>query len=266
MTMLLRASVVAVLAAIASTAYADTGFVDRSVAVNGRTFWYQVYVPRDFTATRTWPVIVNLHGGGSHGDDGLIPTITGWAPLIRRDRRLVSAIVLFPQATPGRSWADRDMQDLVILQLERTIEEFQGDRSRLYLTGFSMGGAGTYRMACRWPDRFAAIIAVSGPVESGLGSPSPDAASRDREANPYTAATDPSAALAAAIRQIPIWVFHGDADRRVPVEQSRRIVAALKTASARVQYTEFPGLDHNDAGVKAFGDAATLSWLLSQHR
>ncbi len=80
------------------------------------------------------------------------------------------------------------------------------------------------------------------------------------------AAADPFAALAAGLRRIPVWVFHGDADRRVPVEQSRRIVAALKTVSARVQYTELPGVEHNDAGVKVFADAATLSWLLSQHR
>lgn len=92
------------------------------------------------------------------------------------------------------------------------------------------------------------------------------AAVRDRQANPYTAGGDPFAALAAGIRQIPTWVFHGDADRAVPVEQSRRIVAALATAAARVQYTECPGLGHNEAGAKAFDDAQTLSWLLSHHR
>ena len=171
---------------------------------------------------------------------------------IRRDRSKFPAIVLFPRAAPRRSWIDRDMQDLVMLQPEKTIEEFHGDRSRVYLTGFSIGGAGTYRMAHRWPNRFAALLVVAGPVESGVGTPAgSDTGARDREVNPYTTATDPFAALGAGLRAMPIWIFHGDADQTVPVEQSRRLAAALKKDNARVEYTEYPGVSHGDAAVKA---------------
>ena len=147
-----------------------------------------------------------------------------------------------------------------------TIEEFHGDRSRIYLTGFSMGGAGTYRMAHRWPERFAALLVVAGNVESGVGVPYPEVGMRDRQANPYTTASDPFAALATGIRSIPIWIFHGDADEAVPVEQARRVVAALKSVTARVEYTEYPGLGHGEAGAKALNATESISWLLAQHR
>ena len=154
-----------------------------------------------------------------------------------------------------------------MLQLDKTTEEFHGDRSRIYLTGFSMGGAGTYRMAHRWSERFAALLVVAGPVESGVAGPKTDAAvARDRQANPYTATTDPFAALATGIRSLPILVFHGDADQSVSVEQSRRIVAALKSAGARVEYTEYPGLGHGEAAAQALNATESISWLLAQHR
>jgi predicted peptidase len=248
-----------------STVYAETGFLDRSVTMAGQTFAYQVYVPRDFSGGRVWPVVVSLHGGGRQGSDGIRPTEVGWAAGIRSDRSLYPAIFLFPQASAGRSWVDREMQDLVILQLDRTIAEFHGDPSRIYLTGFSMGGAGAYRMAHRWPERFAAMVTVAGPVEAGVAAP-PQNLERDRQSNPYTTSPDPFTTLATGIRNIPILVFHGDADELVPVEQSRRIVAALKKAMANVRYTEFPGLNHGDAATKALKDPATFSWLLAQHR
>ena len=109
------------------------------------------------------------------------------------------------------------------------------------------------------------MVTVAGPVEAGVAAP-PENLERDRQSNPYTTSPDPFTALATGIRNIPILVFQGDADEVVPVEQSRRIVAALKKAAANVRYTEFPGLNHGEAGTKALTDPATLSWLLTQHR
>ena len=267
MKTLLRTSIITIaVVLLAASTHGETGFLDRAVTMSGQRFGYQVYVPREFTSTQTWPIIIFLHGGGSQGIDSLVPTITGWGPAIRRDRSQFPAIVLFSQATPGKSWIDRDMQDLVMLQLDKTIEEFRGDRSRIYLTGFSMGGAGTYRMAHRWPERFAALFVVAGPVESGVGTPFPATGARDRQANPFTAASDPFAALATGIRSIPIWIAHGDADKSVPVEQSRRMVAALKSANARVEYAEYPDLSHGEAAAKALNAKESISWLLAQHR
>jgi predicted peptidase len=89
---------------------------------------------------------------------------------------------------------------------------------------------------------------------------------RDRQSNPYTTAADPFTALAMGIGNTPIWVFHGDADEQVPMEQSRRIVTALKKTAADVRYTELPGLNHGDSGTKALTDPATFAWLLEHHR
>lgn len=262
------ACAIGALLALPLATVAETGFLDRSITVAGKRYDYQVYVPREHDAGQKWPVIVSLHGGGRQGSDGLRPTEVGWAARIRADRTRYPVIVVFPQAAVGSSWIDREMADLVDAQLEKTIAEFNGDPDRVYLTGFSMGGSGVYRMAYRWPERFAALAVFAGPVEAGIGGPPhvrEQHADRDRRANAYTAAPDPFAALAGRIRIIPIQIFHGDADDTVPVQQSRQIAAALKQSGANVQYTEYRGVDHGGAPERAINEPLLL-WLLSQRR
>ena len=245
----------------------DTGFLDRSITVGTVTYRYQVYVPAEHTRERLWPVIVKLHGNGSQGTDALVPTRGGLADRIRANRAEVPAIVLFPQAAVGKRWLDGDMEELVIAELERTVSEFGGDPARIYLTGFSMGATGAYRIAYRWPTRFAAIVGIAGRVETSDARTYADRDKEaDRQANPFVTAPDPFSALAATIKQIPIRLFHGDNDKTVPVEQSRRLLAALKTAGANVQYVEYPGATHEDASNKAFAEVDLISWLLAQHR
>lgn len=262
------ACVLVALLVIPAAAATETGFLDRAVTLGGRIYAYQVYVPREHNTQQKWPVIVSLHGGGRQGNDALRPTEVYWAASIRADRTKFPVVVLFPQAPVGFSWVDGEMADLVAAQLERTITEFHGDPDRVYLTGFSMGGAGVYRMAARWPERFAALVAIAGAVEAGHGPPQirEAHAERDRRANPYTTAPDPFAALADRIRAVPIRIFQGDADDSVLVDQSRRIAAALQRAGADVRYTEYPGVDHAGAGVRGFADTALLAWLLDQRR
>jgi predicted peptidase len=141
------------------TAHGETGFLDRSIVLSGQAYRYAVYVPADFTAARTWPVLVALHGDGAQGDDGLLPTARGLAEHIRQRRGDFPAIVVFPQAPRGaRFMYPVAMQELVIAQLDRTIEEFRGDRRRIYVAGYSMGAGSAYRIAYRWPERFAAFL------------------------------------------------------------------------------------------------------------
>jgi predicted peptidase len=244
---------------------ADTGFLDRSITFGATTSRYQVYVPIDFSAAKTWPVILYLHGGGAQGVDALLPTVGGLANDIRARRDAFPAIVLFPQASPNTTWSQSDMQDLALRELEQTMAEFHGDPARIYLAGYSMGGVGAYRVAYRSPQKFAALIVIAGRVEasSARGERVSDA---DRKLYPYLVDKDPFAALARQIKSLPTWLFHGDADESVPVEQSRRMAAALQKTGTFVRYTEYYRGLHQETPNRAFADTDMLSWLWQQHR
>jgi predicted peptidase len=250
---------------VSSSAVAETGFLDRSITLNNQTYRYQVYVPAGYAPTKSWPVIVSLHGYGRQGSDGMLQTGTDFAICVRQNRARFPAVIVFPQAQPGTRWFYPAMEDLVIAELDRTIAEFHGDPTRVYLHGYSMGGTGSYRLAYKWPERFAAVIAVAGRVEPGARY-TPEEIAIDRATNPVVATPDPFAALAARLRKTPMWIFHGDADTQVPVDQSRRLVVALKNVGALVRYTELPGADHDTAPAKAYAEAELFQWLLSQHR
>lgn len=193
-----------------------------------------------------------LHGNGHQGSDGVRQTVAAFADAIREKRSLFPAIIVLPQATDGEAWFIPEMQDLVMAELDQTIAEFHGDPSRIYLTGFSMGATGAYRIAYHRPHKFAALVAVTGRVEPGSAYTA-EAVKIDRESNAFVGTPDPFASLALQVKSLPIWIFHGDKDEAVPVEQSRRLAAALKKTGAGVTYTEYPGVNHVDAAQKAYG-------------
>jgi predicted peptidase len=244
---------------------AQTGFLDRAVTVKGETFRYQVYVPADYASRRSWPVIVFLHGNGDQGSDGRKHTERGLAERIRKNPSQFPAIIVFPQARVGTRWFNPEMEALVLAGLKHTTDEFRADRHRIYLTGFSMGATGAYRIARRRPEKFAAVVAVAGRVEPG-SKYTTEEIEVDRRANPFVAEPDPFLALARGVKDIPMWVFHGDNDEQVPVEQSRRLMDALKKVGAKIRYTEYTGVDHVGAARRAFGEADMLEWLFRQRR
>ncbi len=255
--------------AVASPALAETGFLDRSLTVETQTFRYQVYVPLEFDTGKAWPVIIYLHGNGSQGTDGLLPTRQGLADQVRQQRSEFPAIILFPQTLT--SWEESATEELVMAELEKTISEFRGDRARVYLTGHSMGAAGAYRIAYRWPERFAALVAVAGRVDDAPGGNRPRAVREamqeaDRRAHAFLTAERPYFALADRIKAVPTWIFHGDADQVVRVAQSRQLSEALLAVGAPVKYTEYPGVGHVDAQIKAFADSDLVKWLFQQRR
>lgn len=234
-----------------------TGFLDRSVRIGANSYPYVVYVPRDFDRSRQWPVILFLHGAGERGNDGVKPTQVGIGSAIRFDARRVPAIVVFPQVPNDMRWLD-EPADAAMIALDRSLAEFHGDRHRVYLTGLSMGGHGTWHLALAHPDRFAALVVVCG----GLLSHETTTAVRQ---SPLTMnAQDPYAFTANALRQIPIWIFHGTADGVIPVTESRRMAEELKNAGGEVLFTELPGVGHN-AWDPAYGNAEMWTWLFDQH-
>jgi len=232
-----------------------TGFVDRTLTLGGETYRYQVYVPADYDRSRTWPVVLFLHGGGERGSDGLIQTEVGIGSAIRRFSSRFPAIVVMPQARPPLGWTGANA-DMALKTLEQTETEFNIDRSREYLTGLSMGGAGTWYIAYRNPSRFAALLAICARVRPSQTTTDPVVPVTEGE---------PFETLAARVKHLPIWVFHGDADNTVPVDESRGIVAALTALNVPVKYSELPGVGHNSWDT-AYRDPEVATWLFAQQK
>jgi predicted peptidase len=237
----------------------ETGFLDRSVSLNGQSRPYQIYVPADYDPDLEWPVVLVLHGAA--GSSGLPQTTRDLAEQIRLRRSEFSGIGVFPQVRPGRSWTEPDEQAVAIAAVEQTIEEFNVDTQRVSVIGFSMGAIGAYRMVARSPQRFSAMVAIAGRVEVNQKFEAVD-----RAAHPFVNAADPFAALADRLKLIPVRLYHGDRDEVIGVEQSRRLAEALKAVGADVTYVEYPGADHAGAPTKAFAEPDLVKWLLSQRR
>jgi predicted peptidase len=117
----------------------ETGFLDRSVTVDGVTYRYQVYLPVDYTPKKSWPVALFLHGSGERGDDGSKQSQVGIGSAIRMDRQRFPMIVVMPQARPNTRW-NGAMGEQAMQALEQSIKEFHGDRQRIYLTGLGRAG------------------------------------------------------------------------------------------------------------------------------
>lgn len=241
------------LASPAGALAAETGFLDRTVKVDGRDYAYQVYVPRK-PLQGAKPIILALHGAGERGSDGLLQTEVGLAGAIRRHPERWPAVVVFPQAPEGQLWMGVPAR-VAMAALAQAEREFSTDPDRVYLAGLSMGGNGAWRLAWEQPDRFAAVVPVCAFAGPFRGLP-PVAGS----------GPDPYAALAARIARLPIWIVHGEVDAVVPVDESRRMAAALKAADASdVTYKELPGVNHN-AWDPGFADEALPKWLFQQRR
>jgi len=236
----------------------ETGFLDRSVEVGGTTYHYQVYVPSSYTPSQRWPVILFLHGAGERGRDGLVHTQVGLGAAIRQNPSRYPAIAVFPQAPNDSLWVG--VPALVAMAaLDKTTEEFKTDPDRVYLTGLSMGGNGTWYLAYRNPSRFAAVVPICGwvtPFNPWV-----------RNVETVVPSTEPAPfdALARRLVHVPVWIFHGEEDGAVPVDQSRQAAAAFTAAGAAVQYVELPGIGHNSWDA-AFGSTKFTTWLFKQKR
>ncbi|HEV2671524.1 MAG TPA: alpha/beta hydrolase-fold protein [Gemmatimonadales bacterium] len=235
----------------------QTGFLDRSVTVGGKAYRYEVYVPADYASKPNWPAILFLHGAGERGTDGLLQTNVGLGAAIRQNAARYPAIVVFPQVPPDSQWVGTPA-DMAVAALQQTMRELHVDPSRVYLTGLSMGGHGTWYVAYRHPELFAAIVPICGwvrdfPMFRGSVPVVPG----------DSASVMPN--LAQHLGKIPIWIFHGEVDQVVNVNGSREPAAALKAAGANVQYTELLGLNHNSWDA-AYGSDEFVRWLFAQQR
>jgi predicted peptidase len=213
-----------------------TGFINKTMDVKGVKRAYCVYVPREYTFGKPWPLILFLHGIGERGDDGLAQTEVGIGRAIRRHADRFPCLVVMPQCPDGVMWSGA-LEDIATA-LADARKEYAVDPERIYLTGLSMGGFAAWQYGALHADVFAALIPIC-----GGGNP------KD----------------AGALARLPIRAFHGADDTTVPPKKSREMVEAVKQANGDIQYTEFPGVGHN-AWDSAYDNAETIQWLLKQRK
>jgi predicted peptidase len=195
---------------------------------------YLLYLPARYDDDKKeWPLVVFLHGSGERGDDLDKVKIHGPPKLIAEGRQF-PFIVVSPQA-PRRRWDPATLNAF----LDDLVAKYRVDKNRIYLTGLSMGGAGTWALAGAYPDRFAAIVPIC-----GGGDP----------------------ADAPKLKDVAVWVFHGARDDAVPLSRSEEMVKALREAGAKtVEFTVYPDAEH-DSWTETYANPKLYEWLLQQHR
>ncbi len=196
---------------------------------------YLLYLPKNYDQQDKWPLVVFLHGAGERGDDLELVKKHGPPKLVEAGQDF-PCIIVSPQCVPGRWW---HAQLLELTALVDDIEKnYKVDKDRIYLTGLSMGGFGTWALAAYTPQRFAALMPICGGGE-------------------------PLSAL--ALRKVPIWVFHGAKDPVVPLKRSEDMVAALERFKGNVKFTVYPDALH-DSWTETYDNPEVWKWLLEQKR
>jgi predicted peptidase len=193
---------------------------------------YATILPRGYPGGGSWPLVLFLHGAGERGDDIAKVRLQGLPKLDTAGR--LPYILVAPQIPEGEVWSASALGAL----LHHLEAAYRVDRSREYLTGLSMGAFGAWDLAMAMPDRFAAVVAISG------------------GANPVEVCR---------LRQVPIWIVHGRDDDVIPVSWSETLARRLRRCGANVRVTIYPGVGH-DAWTRTYADPEFTRWLLTQRR
>jgi predicted peptidase len=198
---------------------------------------YLVYLPPGYESdtSQRWPLIFFLHASGERGSDLSLVKGHGLPRNLEAGHDL-PFIVVSPQC-PADSYWTLHTQALNAL-LSEVIAHNRVDEDRIYLTGMSMGGAGAWLLAASYPERFAAVVPIA---SHSVPIPLP------------------------RLKNLPLWVFHGDADERAPVNEIRHMVDALKAIGANVKMTIYPGVGH-DSWTQTYSNPALYDWFLSHKR
>lgn len=222
----------------------------------GDTIRFRLFIPEDYDENTKYPLVLFHHGGGGTGSDNIRnlegPCPREWAGPERQAEN--PSFIIAPQIPRNekkRSESGRPRTDVMNVHIKTIHEildglekEFSIDRSREYVTGLSMGGECTWMSIIERPDRFAAAVPICG----GDWIIGMSAEERGRK-----------------FAQLPMWIFHGEADPVVSVDVSREAVKALKAAGGIPKYTEYPGVGH-DSWTRAYRDSELIDWLFAQSR
>lgn len=215
---------------------------------------YRIYVPEGIGFFRKAPLVVFFHGAGERGTNNRAQLVHGVPQIVAHAiREGERAIVVAPQCPAGAQWVDTPWGAVehptnaepsanmgkALALLDKIMAEYPVDRDRVYVTGISMGGYGTWDAAVRRTELFAAAVPVCGGGDAAMG---------------------------AKLKGMPIHVCHGDADGAVPVENSRKMVKAIRDAGGdKVRYNEIKGAGHN-VWTPTYNDKEVLDWMFAQER
>lgn len=239
-------------------AYTQEGFQLRTFETkDGHTLPYQILYPKNYDRTQKYPIVLVLHGAGERGNDNQKQLTHGSKLFLNEENRAkFPAIVVFPQCASDSYWMsgkiDRTKQPIELIfdypkapnwplkaaidLVKKLIKEEAVDKKRMYITGLSMGGMGTFEALSRYPKLFAAAAPICGGGNLEL-------------TKKYA-------------KRVPLWIFHGSVDAVVKVQYSRDIYAALQANGTKVKYTEYPNVNHN-SWDNAFAEPEFLSWMFS---
>ena len=197
------------------------------------TLEYWLFLPKSYDQKKSWPLMLFLHGAGERGSN--LNQVKKWGPPKRvGSKKDFPFVVISPQCPKNKRWDSAQLHSLI----EHVAASHKIDQSRMYCTGLSMGGYGTWAMIAKYPKLFAAVIPVCG-------------------------GGDPSTAK--NITEVPIWAFHGGADRVVPASRSQSMVDAInKAGGTKAKLTIYPGVNHN-SWSKTYANEKVYAWLLSHH-
>ncbi len=219
----------------------------------GMSLPYRLYTPERQEETDTLPLVLFLHGAGERGDDNEAQLRHGIRDFAARPGLLrFPCHIVAPQCPSGEKWADvewgderHEMSDQPTPALSAALaltvmlrDTLAVDRERIYITGISMGGYGTWEAICRRPTFFAAAVPVCGGGDERCGP---------------------------RLTKIPVWAFHGALDQTVKVVRSRNMVAAITEAGGSPRYTEYPDVSH-DSWNHAYRTPGFHEWLFAQRR
>lgn len=194
---------------------------------------YLLYLPKDYDQQDSWPLLLFLHGSGERGTDLELVQKHGPPKLIGEGKDF-PFIVVSPQCPVSRTWEPIEL----IALLDDIAQKHKVDQDRICVTGLSMGGYGTWRLASFAPERLAAIAPICGGGETFW---------------------------AKQFAHLPTWAFHGAKDTGVPVERSQVMVDALKKSGGDPKLTIYPDAGH-DAWTETYNNPEFYKWLLEQKR
>ena len=209
-------------------------FAVASTAEGAAGYDYLIYVPEQYNERRQkWPLVLFLHGAGERGSDLELVKKNGPPKLVAEGQQF-PCIIVSPQC-PKDAWWQPATLEALLDEVQRT---YSVDEDRVYLTGLSMGGFGTWALAFEQPTRFAALAPIC-----GRGDPS----------------------KAALVAHVPTWVFHGAKDTTVDPSGSKDMVDALKAAGGDPKFTLYPDAGH-DSWTATYANPDFWDWLLKQRR